>query len=368
MEIDDDISKKRFSFLSLEIEDSKSETNKYTKSKQQLMAFTFALSQKELSEKEIDTLYMTSLKEEYSREIFCFFPDCGTCLIRIFKDTKLVGVSKWYLSETGKLNFHNFGIGCQCGMGTPFILGPASNDKYAYHALLNFVVETAKTAPPMFVGYLDGYLYDIFKYHENEIRDNNCTYYGSVQVQGFKQRHKNLKKQVKHFHKNGGQVHVLEGPCTPELAKQFTYCLKSTYKRRSAGESCSVEDKYTNCLSYEFFTKAKHVVHFYTTFDDEVHGCQTFFVHKTYLELSDGGFSDKNNYHSYETIVQKVVEYADEKGLECIGYGAAWPHVKSKMRFTQTDISQKLYTVVFNEKQDKAIGDEKAKDKGVCPF
>ena len=156
----------------------------------------------------------------------------------------------------------------------------------------------------------------------------DCTRY--TNRDDFLALHKRLRRHLRDHSKAGGTVHVREGPVEPDLARQFSELVLTTYRHHGGvGRWQFKEYAYRVCGA--FFANCADAVHIYTENSGGITGLQSFVRHRDVLELSEGGFDrSQDTHHAYEAIITESVGFAASNGLSSVGYGGIWNAAKDR--------------------------------------
>ena len=93
-------------------------------------------------------------------------------------------------------------------------------------------------------------------------------------------------------------------------------------------------------------TKLENVYYFIAKIDEEIIGYQAALVTGKYLNALHGAFDRnlKTTYHAYDILFVKMTEFALEKGLTIIDFGAVINHTKEKMINKSIEMSYFIYS------------------------
>ena len=147
----------------------------------------------------------------------------------------------------------------------------------------------------------------------------------------YTSNYKNIKRKIRAFNAKQGTYLRIDGQLSKEQLPSLKKCFLSTSEKSVF--YLPYQDLYLNAALTTSSTSLKNVYYFVATMDDEFIGYQAALITGKYLKALHGAFdrNRKSNYHAYDILFVKMVEFALENGLETIDVGPVVNYTKEKM-------------------------------------
>ncbi len=337
-----------------------------TKSKQ---IYTFELSDKFLSIEEIelfeDCLNYYNLDNSIWEVFSCLFNSSAENtkpnLLKAYKDGYLFGVAivikcKRYGKSlfnnkllSGLINIFNipfylwikFGC-CMDMMSNPgFVKDPEKSDE-VFRAMLLYLKENS------LLTFINDYSENIGLYESATILPAlphatiDCSSMRSIQ--DYTKNHKNIKRKIMVFKNKHGEFKRIDKQLNKEQLNSLKRCFLSTSEKSVF--YLPYQKLYLNAALTTSSTNLENVYYFIATINDEFIGYQAALKTGKYLNALHGAF-DRNlrtNYHAYDILFVKMTEFALEKKLQIIDFGAVINYTKEKMINKSKEMSYFIYS------------------------
>ena len=170
----------------------------------------------------------------------------------------------------------------------------------------------------------------------------NC--YSMNSINDYTKRHKNIKRKIKVFKNKGGEYIRINGQLNKAQLTSLKKCFLSTSKKSVF--YLPYQELYLNAALTTSSRSLENAYYFIATLDDEFIGYQAALITGNYLNALHGAFdrNRKSTYHAYDILFVKMTEFALEKGLATIDFGAIINHTKEKMINQTKDLSYIIYS------------------------
>lgn len=154
---------------------------------------------------------------------------------------------------------------------------------------------------------------------------------GMDSIDDYNKNHKNIKRKIKGFKKNGGSYERIDTNLSKEQITSLKACFLSTVEKSVF--YLPYQELYLNSALKTSATKIDKVHYFVATLNGEFLGYQAAIETGKYLNALHGAFNRnyKTTFHAYDILFVKMTEYAIEKGLKIIDFGAVLNFTKQKM-------------------------------------
>ena len=165
----------------------------------------------------------------------------------------------------------------------------------------------------------------------------NCV--GLLSVDDYNKNHKNIKRKMKGFKKNGGSYELIDTQLNTEQIASLKACFLSTVEKSVF--YLPYQELYLNSALITSGTKIENVHYFVATLNGEFIGYQAAIESGKHLNALHGAFNRnyKTTFHAYDILFVKMTEFAIEKGLKIIDFGAVLNFTKQKMINKSIDMS-----------------------------
>lgn len=331
--------------------------------------YTFELSDKYLSREEMglfeDCLNYYGLDKSIWDVFSCLFnsgvENTKPLLLKAFKDNSLFGVTivikcKRYGKSlfnykllSGLINIFNtpfylwikFGC-CMDMMSNPgFVKDPEKSDE-VFRAMLSYLKENS-----LFI-VINDYSENIGLYESASVLPAlphaliDCSSMSSIH--DYTKNHKNIKRKISVFKNKHGAYKRIDKQLSKDQLTSLKNCFLSTSEKSVF--YLPYQDLYLNAALTTSSTKLENVYYFIATIDDEFIGYQAALITGKYLNALHGAFDRhrKTTYHAYDILFVKMTEFALEKGIETIDFGAVINYTKKKMINKSKEMSYFIYS------------------------
>jgi Acetyltransferase (GNAT) domain len=331
--------------------------------------YTFELSDKYLSSEEIglfeDCLNYYGLDNSIWEVFSCLFnssvENTKPLVLKVFKDNSLFGVAIVIkCSRYGKSLFDNkllsglinifnipfylwikFGC-CMDMMSNPgFVKDPEKSDE-VFKAMLSYLKENS------LLTFINDYSENIGLYESASVLPGlphaliDCS--PMTSIQDYTKNHKNIKRKIRVFKNKHGEYKRIDKQLNKEQLTSLKKCFLSTSEKSVF--YLPYQKLYLNAALTTSSTNLENVYYFIATLDDEFIGYQAALITGKYLNALHGAFdrNRKTNYHAYDILFVKMTEFALEKGLKTIDFGAVINYTKEKMINKSKEMSYFIYS------------------------
>lgn len=160
---------------------------------------------------------------------------------------------------------------------------------------------------------------------------------GIIETRGFKSiqdylsLHKNLKKKLRHYSKNGGRVDVVPGKLNKQLQLKIKQSVLSTSQLSLF--KLPFQENYANMCMSSADIDNQRIIHFICRSDEVFYGYHTFIRFENQMYCMNGAFNRNlpTTHHAYENMIYSTVEYGIEQGISSIHYGPVLNETKKRM-------------------------------------
>jgi predicted N-acyltransferase len=155
---------------------------------------------------------------------------------------------------------------------------------------------------------------------------------------------KNIKRKIRVFKTKNGVYERIENRLNDAQIDGLKKCFRITSEKSVF--FLPYQELYLKAAITTSQTNLPNVHYFIATLDGEFIGYQAAIVTGKYLNALHGAFdrNRKTTYHAYDILFVKMTEFAIERGLEIIDYGAVINHTKARMINTKKDMSYFIYS------------------------
>jgi hypothetical protein len=331
--------------------------------------YAFELTDKYLSTEEIeifeDYLNFHSLDKSIWEAFSCLFnsgvKNTKPLLLKVFKDESLYGVTIVIkCNRYGKSLFNNkllsgliniinipfylwikFGC-CMDMMSNPgFVKDPEKSDE-VFRSMLTYLKENS------LLTFINDYTENIGLYKSASVLPAlphaliDCS--SMTSVHDYTKNHKNIKRKIRVFKNKHGEYKRIDGQLNKEQLTSLKKCFLSTSDKSVF--YLPYQELYLNAALNTSSTNLENVYYFIATIDNEFIGYQAALVTGKYLNALHGAFdrNRKTTYHAYDILFVKMTEFALEKGLKTIDFGAVINFTKEKMINKSKEMSYFIYS------------------------
>ena len=146
------------------------------------------------------------------------------------------------------------------------------------------------------------------------------------------------------FKNKGGKYTRVEQQLNKDQLSSLKECFLSTSEKSVF--YLPYQELYLDAALTTGSTEVKNVYYFIATLDNEFIGYQAALLTGNYLNALHGAFdrSRKTTYHAYDILFVKMTEFAIEKGIKTIDFGAVINYTKEKMINRSIDMSYFIYS------------------------
>jgi hypothetical protein len=191
----------------------------------------------------------------------------------------------------------------------------------------------------------------------HDLTENSIYYDGSIKIQypddgiihlnnfnsieDYLRLHKNLKKKLRHYKKNGGEVDLIRGKLDNKMQEYVRNCVLSTSKHSIF--KLPYQENYPNMCVSSTSIENNQVLHFICRMNNEFLGYHTFIEFENQMRCMHGAFNRNlsTTHHAYENMIYRTVEYGLENKIDTIHYGPVLNETKKRMM--ETFIPTQLY-------------------------
>jgi len=331
--------------------------------------YTFELTDKYLTKKEIE-LFENCLNyyglDKSIWEVFsCLFnssvENTKPLLLKAFKENNLSGVAIIIKCKRyGKTLFNNkllsgivnilnipfylwIKLGCCMDMmsNPGFVKDPEKSDE-VFKAMLIYLKENS------LLTIINDYSENIGLYESASVLPAlphaliDCS--SMTSIQDYTKSHKNIKRKIRVFKNKNGEYKRIDHQLNAEQLNSLKKCFLSTSEKSVF--YLPYQKLYLNAALITSSTNLNNVYYFIATIDDEFIGYQAALITGNYMNALHGAFDRqrKTNYHAYDILFVKMTEFALEKGLTTIDFGAVINHTKEKMINASKEMSYFIYS------------------------
>ena len=331
--------------------------------------YTFELTDEFLSKEETsifkDYLSSKGLDESIWDVFSCLFKssvkNTKPLLLKAFKGGSLFGViivieCKRYGKSlfnnnllSGLINIINipfylwikFGCGMDMMSNPGFVKDPEKSDQ-VFRAMLRYLKENS------LLTFINDYTENFGLYKSASVLPAlphaliDCSSMASAH--DYTKTHKNIKRKIRVFKNKGGEYIRIDRQLNKEQLTSLKKCFLSTSKKSVF--YLPYQELYLNAALTTSNTNLENVYYFIATLDDEFIGYQAALITGNYLNALHGAFNRdrKSTYHAYDILFVKMTEFAIEKGLTTIDFGAVINYTKEKMVNRSKDMSYFIYS------------------------
>lgn len=282
-------------------------------------------------------------------------------LLKVFKDDNLYGVTIVIeCNRYGKSLFNNkllsglinifnipfylwikFGC-CMDMMSNPgFVKDPEKSDE-VFRAMLSYLKENS------LLTFINDYSENSELYESASVLPAlphaliDCS--SMTSIQDYTKNHKNIKRKIRVFKNKHGEYKRIDKQLNKEQLTSLKKCFLSTAEKSVF--YLPYQELYLNAALTTSSTDLENVFYFIATIDDEFIGYQAALVTGKYLNALHGAFdrNRKSTYHAYDILFVKMTEFAIEKGLKIIDFGAVINYTKEKMINKSKEMSYFIYS------------------------
>lgn len=166
-------------------------------------------------------------------------------------------------------------------------------------------------------------------------------------IDDYTKSHKNLKRKLRVFKNKHGAYKNIERQLNEEQLTSLKKCFQSTAE--NSVFYLPYQDLYLNAALTTSSTKLENVHYFIATIDNEIIGYQAALKTGEHLNALHGAFdrNRKTTYHAYDILFVKMIEFAIEKGVTTIDFGAVINYTKEKMINKSKDMSYFIYSKYY---------------------
>lgn len=334
--------------------------------------YTFELSDKFLTKEETrifqDYLIYKGLDHNIWEVFSCFFKSgvktTKPLLLKAYKGESLYGViilaeCKQYGRSlfknkflSGFINIINipfflwikFGC-CMDMMSNPgFVKDPDKSDE-VFKAMLSYLKENS------LLTFINDYTENAELYGSASILPAlphaliDCS--SMATIEDYTKKHKNIKRKIRVFKNKLGKYINVESQLNEEQLISLKKCFLSTAE--NSVFYLPYQELYLNAALITSSTKLENVYYFIATIDDEIIGYQAALITGQHLNALHGAFdrNRKTTYHAYDILFVKMTEFAIEKGLKTVDFGAVINYTKQKMINESKDMSYFIYSKYY---------------------
>lgn len=150
-------------------------------------------------------------------------------------------------------------------------------------------------------------------------------------IDDYLDSYKNIRRKISVFERKGGKYFLVRNNLNNEQLVDLKKCFISTSQKSVF--YLPYQNLYLNSALTTSKTSIENVYYFVAYLNDEFVGYQAALKTGTNLNALHGAFdrNRKTNYHAYDILFVKMVEFAIENGITKIDYGAVLNYTKQKM-------------------------------------
>jgi predicted N-acyltransferase len=163
-------------------------------------------------------------------------------------------------------------------------------------------------------------------------------------IEDYTKNYKNIKRKLRVFKNKGGEFSLMDGSLNDQQLKPLKECFLSTSSKSVF--YLPYQDLYLNSALQTSRTKINNVHYFVATINGEFIGYQAAIQSGKYLNALHGAFdrNRKTNYHAYDILFVKMTEFAINRGLKLIDFGAVINYTKAKMINSSKEMSYFIFS------------------------
>lgn len=331
--------------------------------------YSFEITDKYLSNKEIGLFdeYLnfhqldSSIWEVFSCVFNSVVKNTQPLLLKAYKDDSLYGVTiiikcrnygqslfdNKFLSgliNTLNIPFYlwiKFGC-CMDMMSNPgFVRNPEKSDE-VFRAMLTYLKENS------LLTFVNDYTENTELYESASVLPAlphaliDCSSMNSIQ--DYTKNHKNINRKLRVFKNKHGEYKRIDKKLNNEQLASLKKCFLSTAK--NSVFYLPYQELYLDAALTTSSSNIENVYYFIATIDDEFIGYQAALVTGKYLNALHGAFdrNRKTTNHAYDILFVKMTEFALERGLSVIDFGAVINYTKEKMMNKSKEMSYFIYS------------------------
>jgi hypothetical protein len=166
-------------------------------------------------------------------------------------------------------------------------------------------------------------------------------------IEDYTKSHKNIKRKLRVFKNKHGAFKNIDRKLNEAELCSLKKCFQSTAE--NSVFYLPYQDLYLNAALTTSSTKLENVHYFIATLDNEIIGYQAALKTGEHLNALHGAFdrNRKTTYHAYDILFVKMTEFAIEKGITTIDFGAVINYTKEKMINKSKDMSYFIYSKYY---------------------
>lgn len=163
-------------------------------------------------------------------------------------------------------------------------------------------------------------------------------------VEDYTKNHKNIKRKIRSFKNKQGNYVRIDGQLNSEQLVSLKKCFLSTTEKSVF--YLPYQKLYLNAALTTSTTKLSKVYYFIASINNEFIGYQAALVSGKNLNALHGAFdrSRITTFHAYDILFVKMTEFALEKRLDTIDFGAVINNTKEKMINRSIEMSYFIYS------------------------
>ena len=163
-------------------------------------------------------------------------------------------------------------------------------------------------------------------------------------IEDYTKNHKNIKRKIREFKNKHGEFRRIDKQLNKEQLNSLKRCFLSTSEKSVF--YLPYQELYLNAALTTSSTNLENVYYFIATINDEFIGYQAALITGKNLNALHGAFdrTRKTNYHAYDILFVKMTEFALEKKLQIIDFGAVINYTKEKMINKSKEMSYFIYS------------------------
>lgn len=284
--------------------------------------------------------------------------------LRVYKDSELCGLAIIIrYRRYGRALFNNKRIAKAINkIGIPCYLWMRFNDGMDSISNTGFVV-LPEEAEEIYSGILNFlhkkfFLTFIYDYTENQKLYPRVTRLPSMphglvdctemkSLEDYLQLHKNIKRKIKGFTKNGGTFEIIRKIIPEKELAQLKKCFITTSEKSMT--YTPYQDLYLSSVMTMCKTPLENIYYFIVKLDGEFIGYQAAIKSGMNLITLHGAFDRerKTTFHAYDILFTKMVEFAIENNLKTVDFGPINNVTKERMVNQAIDMSYFIYGKFF---------------------
>jgi len=163
-------------------------------------------------------------------------------------------------------------------------------------------------------------------------------------IDDYTKAYKNINRKMRVFKNKGGEYIRIDRQLNKDQLNSLEKCFLSTSEKSVF--YLPYQELYLNAALNTGSTRIENVYYFIATLKDQFIGYQAALLTGKYLVALHGAFdrSRKTTYHAYDILFVKMTEFALEKGLKIVDFGAVINYTKEKMINRSKDMSYYIYS------------------------